>query len=213
MPSSSFLTPPNLDPAAGQLTRLRIRAVNNSAPKTTINQASFGMQRELAAGMVATADFIYTRGSNMASLVNLNQPLPNAVGNNALGAVPYPNFGFIEWRAQNGKSEYKGIDTGLEKRFSKGYAFGVAYTLGNSKTTPRAVDDAGVERLPAGRATSPTGTARATTTSSIGSARLVVNLPLGQNVIARAGSTRVFTPGGPVARSPSTRATTTSAPT
>ncbi len=65
------------------------------------------------------------------------QPEPAAAEcagrNNALGALPYPNFGFIEWRAQNGKSEYKGIDMGLEKRFAKGYAFGVAYTLGDSK--------------------------------------------------------------------------------
>ena len=72
-----FLTVPDLNPANGQLRRLRIRAVNEDAPKTTINQASFGFQRELAQGMIATADFVYTRGSNLASLVNLNQPLPN----------------------------------------------------------------------------------------------------------------------------------------
>ena len=61
-------------------------------------QASVGMQRELPGSMVLSADFVYTRGSNLATLVNLNQPLPNAAGNNALGALPYPNFGFIEWR-------------------------------------------------------------------------------------------------------------------
>jgi hypothetical protein len=134
MPSDAFLAVPDLNPANGQLRRLRVRAVNTDAPKTTINQASFGMQRELALGMVATADFIYTRGTDLASLINLNQPLPNSPGaNNALGALPYPNFGFIEWRAQDGKSSYKGVDAGLEKRFAKGYAFGVAYTLGNSQ--------------------------------------------------------------------------------
>ncbi len=46
--------------------------------------------------------------SNLATLINLNQPLPNAAGNNALGALPYPNFGFIEWRSDNGRAEYKG---------------------------------------------------------------------------------------------------------
>jgi hypothetical protein len=130
---ANFLNTPNLDPAAGDLRRLRIRAVSQDAPKTTINQASAGMQREILPGMLLSADFVYTRGSDLATLVNLNQPLPNAAGNNALGALPYPNFGFIEWRAQNGKSEYKGVDLGLEKRFAKGYAFGIAYTLGNSK--------------------------------------------------------------------------------
>jgi hypothetical protein len=130
---STFLDVPNLNPAAGQLTRLRIRAVSEDAPKTTLTQTSIGMQRELAAQMVVSADFVYTRGSNLASLVNLNQPLPNAAGNNALGAAPYPQFGFIEWRAQNGKSTYKGIDVGFEKRLSRGYAFGASYTLGDSK--------------------------------------------------------------------------------
>jgi hypothetical protein len=130
---SNALAPPNLDPAAGDLRRLRVRAVGNDAPKTTINQASFGAQRELTTGMVLSADFVYTRGSDLATLVNLNQPLPTAAGNNALGALPYPNFGFIEWRAQNGKSEYKGVDVGFEKRLSHGYAFGASYTLGDSK--------------------------------------------------------------------------------
>ena len=124
---------PNLDPAAGQLKTLRLRAVSNSAPKTTVNQASIGFQRELTKKIVVTVDGIWTKGTNLASLVNLNQPLPNAAGNNALGALPYPNFGFVEWRAQDAKSSYKGIDFGLDKRFSDGYSFGIAYTLGDSK--------------------------------------------------------------------------------
>ena len=130
---AGFLNVPNLDPSAGELRRLRIRAVSEDAPKTTIQQASIGFQRELVKNIVVSADGIYTKGTNLASLVNLNQPLPNAAGNNALGALPYPNFGFIEWRAQNAKSEYKGIDFGLERRFAHGWSFGVAYTLADSK--------------------------------------------------------------------------------
>ena len=42
-------------------------------------------------------DGVWTKGTNLATLVNLNQPLPNAAGNNALGPLPYPHFGtFIE---------------------------------------------------------------------------------------------------------------------
>jgi hypothetical protein len=130
---SNSLAAPSLNPAVGDLRRLRVRAVSNDAPKTTMNQASFGAQRELAPGVVLSADFIYTKNTNLATLVNLNQPLANAAGNNALGALPYPNFGFIEWREQNGRAEYKGIDVGLEKRLSRGYAFGASYTLGDSK--------------------------------------------------------------------------------
>ncbi len=130
---AGFLNTPNLDPAAGQLRAVRLRAVDQSAPKTTTTQASVGMQRDVAGIMVLSADFVYTKGTNLATLVNLNQPLPNAAGNNALGALPYPNFGFVEWRAQNGTSEYKGVDLGLEKRFARGYAFGVSYTVGKSE--------------------------------------------------------------------------------
>jgi hypothetical protein len=124
---AAFFTPINLDPAAGQLRSLRIRAVDEEAPKSRVQQASVGFQREIVTGLLLTADGIWTKGSNLAHLVNLNQP---ANGN---GPLPYPQFGFIEWRSQRGRSEYKGVDVGLEKRFASGYAFGVAYTLSDSK--------------------------------------------------------------------------------
>jgi hypothetical protein len=188
LPSASFLTLPNLDPSAGELRRLRIRAVSNEAPKTTTYQASAGIQRELALGMIASADFVYTRGTNLASLVNLNQPLPSAPdANDARGALPYPNFGFIEWRAQNGKSEYKGIDAGLEKRFGQGYGFGIAYTLGDSKdNTSEQLTTQGSNAFPQNSrdfanwyGPSDYDVRHRLTTN------FVVDLPLGENVFAR----------------------------
>ena len=130
---AGFLNAPNLDPSAGQLKAVRLRSVDVNDPNTMTSQASAGLQRDLPGDMILSADFIYSRGSNLATLVNLNQPLPNAAGNNALGTLPYPNFGFIEWRSDNGRSVYKGVDVGLEKRYARGYAFGVAYTLGKSE--------------------------------------------------------------------------------
>src|SRR5713226_7796524 len=44
---AGFLNTPNLDPAAGQLKAVRLRAVSQDAPKTTTSQASAGVQREL----------------------------------------------------------------------------------------------------------------------------------------------------------------------
>jgi hypothetical protein len=130
---AGFLNSPNLDPNAGQLRVVRLRAIDTNDPNTMITQASAGVQQDIANTMVFSADFVYTKGSNLATLVNLNQPLPNAAGNNALGPLPYPNFGFIEWRSDNGKSAYKGVDLGLEKRMAEGYAFGLAYTIGKSE--------------------------------------------------------------------------------
>src|SRR3954449_7032321 len=111
---AGFLNAPNLDPAAGQLKAVRLRSVDQNDPNTMTQQASFGVQRELPGNMVLSADFVYTHGWNLATLVNLNQPLPNAAGNNALGVLPYPNFGFIEWRADNGRSQYNGSVNRLE---------------------------------------------------------------------------------------------------
>ena len=130
---AGFLNSPNLDPAAGQLKAVRVRSVDQNDPNTTTQQAIIGLQRELPASMVLSADFVYTRTSDLATLINLNQQVPNAAGNNALGPLPYPNFGFIEWRSDNGRAAYKGLDLGLEKRFSRGYAFGFAYTIGKSE--------------------------------------------------------------------------------
>jgi len=184
---ANFLALPNLDPNAGQLKAVRLRAVTNDAPKTTINQTSFGMQREISSGMVVSADFIYTRGSNLASLVNLNQPLPTAAGNNALGPLPYPNFGFIEWRAQNGKSRYKGLDLGLEKRYSHGYAFGVSYTIGDSKdNTSEQLTTQGSNSFPQNsRDFGPWYGPSDYDVRHRFTTNFVVDLPLGQSMLAR----------------------------
>ncbi|HEY8151992.1 MAG TPA: TonB-dependent receptor [Vicinamibacteria bacterium] len=131
---SGFLNPLSLDPAVGDLRRVRIRAVTPDAPKTTIQQASIGLQREVISNVVLSVDGVWTKGTDLATLINLNQSVPNAAGNGVnLSVLPYPNFGFIEYRQQNGRSNYKGIDFGLERRFTHGYGFGVSYTLGDSK--------------------------------------------------------------------------------
>lgn len=124
---AGFINVPNLDPAAGQLARLRIRAVDRDAPKSTIYQFSGGLERDLGQQLVLSVDVVGTQGRNLASLVNLNQRL------NGNGPRPFPQFGFIEWRAQNGQSSYKGLELGLKKRMFRGHSFGLGYTLSESR--------------------------------------------------------------------------------
>jgi Carboxypeptidase regulatory-like domain/TonB dependent receptor/TonB-dependent Receptor Plug Domain len=184
---ATFLTPPSLNPADGQLKPIRVRAIDPNDSDTKIQQASIGLQRDLA-GFVASADFVYTRGTNVATLVNLNQRLPSASGaNDALGPVPYPNFGFIEWRSNNGKSAYKGIDVGLQRRFADGYSLGLAYTLSDSK------DNSSEQLTTQGSNAFPQNARDFTTWYGPSdydvrhrlTANFVVNLPLGRNVFAR----------------------------
>ena len=53
---ANFLKLPNLDPSAGELKTIRVRAVTVDAPKTMMQQASAGIQREVGFAMVLSAD-------------------------------------------------------------------------------------------------------------------------------------------------------------
>jgi Carboxypeptidase regulatory-like domain/TonB dependent receptor-like, beta-barrel/TonB-dependent Receptor Plug Domain len=119
-----------LDPSRIDLSRAVLRGADRDSPKTTIHQFGVGAQKTFAKVWVVSVDFVGTEGRNLANLINLNQPLPNAAGNNALGPRPFPAVGpQIQWREEKGSSHYKGMDLAFEKRFSSGYSFGMAYTL------------------------------------------------------------------------------------
>ena len=123
--------PPNfLDPANINLSRLLIRAADRHAPRTTTQQFSVGVERQLTQVMVASVDVVGTTTDNLAVLRNLNQ---QQFGN--VGPRPYPGFAHIQWREMSGEARYYGVDLSLEKRFSRGYSYRLAYTYGNSEDT------------------------------------------------------------------------------
>jgi Carboxypeptidase regulatory-like domain/TonB dependent receptor/TonB-dependent Receptor Plug Domain len=112
-----------LDPAQLDYRRIRLRAADQDASKTTMHQFSVGAQKVFAGSYVLSLDLVGVEGRNLANLINLNQPEGGA------GPLPYPNFGFIEWRQQNATSSYKGMDLGLQRRFKSGWGASLAYTL------------------------------------------------------------------------------------
>jgi carboxypeptidase family protein/TonB-dependent receptor-like protein len=121
-----------LDPARADLSRLVLRGADRNSPKAAVHQFSVGAQRVFAGVWVLSLDLVGTEGRNLANLINLNQPLggtPDRPINAGAGPFPYPGFGLIQWREAKGSSHYKGMDLQLEKRFAKGYGFGLAYTL------------------------------------------------------------------------------------
>lgn len=123
---------------------------------------SFGVQRELPGGILGEVDYVGVKGTHLGNnLIDLNQlnpallrygslltqsitsaaavaagiPIPYAGfrGTVAQALRPYPQYLSIADQANpNGNSTYHALQSKLEKRFSKGLTFLVAYTF--SKT-------------------------------------------------------------------------------
>ncbi|MBA2302761.1 MAG: TonB-dependent receptor [Acidobacteria bacterium] len=120
-----------LDPNNIVLGRLTLRTSDRNAPAALYHHYSGGIEKQFGASYVASIDVIGTRGSNLAILRNLNQPLPGT--RDANGARPYPTLGHIQYREHSGESEYLGADFSFERRFARGYGFRMSYTLGESR--------------------------------------------------------------------------------
>jgi len=121
-----------LDPSRINLSRAVLRGADVDSPKAYVHQFSVGGQRTFADVWVLSLDLVGTEGRNLANLINLNQP----IGGNTATPRPFPQVGpQIQWREAKGESSYKGMDLQLEKRFKRGYSFGLAYTLSDCKDT------------------------------------------------------------------------------
>ncbi len=120
-----------LDPNNIVLGRLTLRTADRNAPAAMFHHFSGGIEKQFGTSYVASVDVIGTRGSNLAILRNLNQPLAGT--RDANGPLPYPTLGHIQYREHSGESEYMGADVSLERRFARGFGFRASYTLGESR--------------------------------------------------------------------------------
>ena len=117
-----------LDPSRIDISRAVIRGADRDSPKATMHQFGVGAQKIFANVWVVSLDLVVTEGRNLANLINLNQPTAGTLDAN--GPRPYPGVGAtIQWREQKASSSYKGMDLAFQRRFSKGFSFGLAYTL------------------------------------------------------------------------------------
>jgi hypothetical protein len=121
----------SLDPTSVNATTVRLRAVNPESVDPTIDQWNLGVQRLLPGGIVATLDYVGTKGTHLSTLRNLNQVLLDANGF-PTSVIPYPALGPIEYRENNGNSNYHGGELTVEKRFSRGLFFRTGYTYSKS---------------------------------------------------------------------------------
>ena len=115
---------------------LHIRTTNPQDPRPYVQQWSFGFQREMLHNLFVEADYVGSKGTHLLTLSDLNQFVNN--GQQVLlnaqhqAVLPYPGFGLLEYSQNDGNSSYNGLDFTVERRFTAGLAFRLAYTWSKS---------------------------------------------------------------------------------
>ncbi len=151
----------SVDPAnqpANFLQLIRLRAVNPNVVQPEVDQWNAGIERQLPGQIVATLEYVGTKGTHLSILRNLNQPYfdstgrvcvasgtasPNCPSLGAPGAgvagfaplapyIAYTNLGPIEYRDNVGNSTYHGLEASMQKRLSHGLSFTASYTWSHS---------------------------------------------------------------------------------
>ncbi|MEN3336533.1 MAG: hypothetical protein V7647_209 [Acidobacteriota bacterium] len=97
---------------------------------------SAGIQRELPWNFIVDAAYVGRRGLYLQRERNINQ-LPAGTlqanpGVNPAALRPYKGYGVIRLSENAGYSKYNSFQLGVDRRYSKGFSFGLAYTLGES---------------------------------------------------------------------------------
>ena len=103
--------------------------------------ANVSISQEIGAGFVATASYLYTKGTHLPVYRNINL-VPSGVvladGRPIFSnsARVYPGFANILSAESVGNSEYNGLNVSLQRRFARGYELFATYTWSH------AIDDA-----------------------------------------------------------------------
>ncbi len=154
-PKNALLAPPSLD------------AFSFEGKVATVYNFNFGVQARLPFGMVLDTSYVGSLSRHLLQRENINAipygatflaknedptkvaASPNALlGNNALNQDflrPYQGFGNINLHQMGGTSNYNSSQTTVNKRFSKGFLFGLSYTWSKALTT--ASGDGGFFRI------------------------------------------------------------------
>jgi hypothetical protein len=90
------------------------------------NTYSLGFQREILRDLALTIDGIYARGYHLMITTDTNYTINGSPRQD-------PRFARKLMVQGRGNSKYKALQVGLDKRFSRRYSFGLAYTLADSK--------------------------------------------------------------------------------
>ena len=98
-----------------------------------ITEWSFGVQQSLADNIVFEATYFGSKGTRLPITINQNAALPNTLSTaNAQATRPYPGYLNVTYYQTTSNSEFESLQTKLQKSYSHGITFLLAYTYGKS---------------------------------------------------------------------------------
>jgi hypothetical protein len=95
-----------------------------------LHQFNVNVQRQLGPSRVVEVGYVGSRGRNLISGRDLNQPAPSAL---PLNLRPNPLFGDVTYIESRARSRYDSLQVRFEQRLDGGRAMLAAYTLGRSE--------------------------------------------------------------------------------
>lgn len=113
--------------AAGAVGTMTLTAVSPRLLNSYAQQYSLSIEREIGHDIGLRVSYIGSKGSQLIYLRNVNQPLPSTVPF-AQSRRPYPFFSVINYADNGANMLYSGLQTQVQKRFSKGLLFSSAWT-------------------------------------------------------------------------------------
>ena len=112
--------------------------------KAPTNQSwSIGIDKDLFKKAVLRVSYVGAKGTHLFRPTNLNDPAPGLftkLGVNVNAVRPYLGYGAITVRESTGRSNYNSLQVSLNKRMTKSFSMGLAYTWAKS------IDNASSER-------------------------------------------------------------------
>ncbi len=112
-------------------------AIDREFKHPTAYMWSAGVQRQVPLNFIVDVTYVGRRGLYNVRERDINQLLPGTVqanpGVNVAALRPYKGYGVIRLSENAASSKYHSLQISADRRYTNGFKFGVAYTLGKSQ--------------------------------------------------------------------------------
>ncbi len=117
------------DAAARVASVTNVNGVSRDFRDTYSTQWNFGIQHELASGVLIDTSYVGSKTTNLKRNRFFNQP---QLVDGVVGPRPYPAWGRLRLAEWTGQSNFHSLQARVEKRFADGLTFISSYTWGKS---------------------------------------------------------------------------------